>query len=239
MNMNVYSVVSYWRNSLADAELGKGTWHNASLSTLIIRQRPELLAATLDPIIVRDLYRNEDDSVPYLNVAVYPILFKLKSEHGSKKQHALPDVITPIVIRSILLRDGRLLPTPKIFVARDLLQPLEKDSFSIGHIDQLDVFLTNNPPAVPNDLLVTLKIVDDATDENDEDTYSQDALRIKIEASWREALSYADHMLEKVAKDDALRMNGYLRTRDWVIKKVGSTEYPSKRIFSLYDHIRQ
>lgn len=237
MNNYSLSVSAYWRNSLADAELGRGGWHDNEISSQTIRTRTELTSAFLDRAATLDLFRAEPDDVNEVEVAIYPMLFKLKTEHGSKRQYALPNVITPVVIKGVLKRDGHFFGMPKIFIARDLLEPLDKGSFAIGHIDSLDDFLTNNPCPLPHDILDTFNGVQE--ESNDSREHTGFARRDLLKALWKDTLSYCDLMLNEVCQDDRIASNGYLRAREWMIRKIGGNDTPSKRISSLYDHLRQ
>ncbi len=237
MNNYSLSVSAYWRNSLADAELGRGSWHDNELSGASIRTRTELTSAFLDRGATLDLFRAEPEDVQELEVAIYPMLFKLKTEHGSKRQYALPNIITPVVIKGIIRRDGAFFGLPKIFIARDLLEPLDKGSFAIGHIDSLDDFLTNHPCPLPHDIIDTfLGNSEHMQLPKEHQAFARQDL---LKALWKDTLAYCDLMLNEVCQDDRIASNGYLRAREWMIRKVGGNDTPSKRISSLYDHLRQ
>ena len=236
MNKNTLCVSAYWRNSLADADLGRGGWHENNISSNSIRPRSELISAFIDKTIVADYFKTEAADVDEVEVAIYPFLFKLRTEHGSRKQYALPPIITPVIIKGNLSRDGNFIPLPKIFVARDLLEPLDKSSFSIGHIDQLDEYLTNNSCPVPDDIVAMSRI----RKEGGSDGYFDDHLGSSGVADiWSNTLAYCEDLLSTVARDGIITVNGYLRTREWMIRKIGGSDTPSKRISSLYDHLRQ
>lgn len=232
MTEDTLSVVSYWRNSLADAELGRGGWHDQDLSSATIRPRPELISAKLDSDGVSSFFKSEPLDVELIEVALYPLMFKLRTEHGSKKQYALPLIITPVVIKAVMNRKGLVVPLPKIFLARDLLEPLERGSFSIGSIDDLDTFLTHNPCPIPRDILEQAGVIPTPG------VQSESVSGIPPEI-WRETLTYCDQMLDHVCKDDRLKESGYLRAREWMVRKLGQGDTPSRRASSLYDHIEQ
>jgi hypothetical protein len=234
MNHYSLSVSAYWRNSLADAELGRGGWHDNEISSQTIRSRTELNNAFLDRQVTQDFFKAEPDDIDEVEIAIYPLMFKLKTEHGSKRQYALPTVITPVVIKGLLKRDGHFFAFPKVFIARDLLEPLDKGSFSIGHIDKLDEFLTNHPCPLPHDIVDTFNGIFEAPDESSH--FSQ---RDLLKSLWRDTLSYCDLMLNEVCQDDRIAGSGYLRAREWMLRKIGGNDTPSKRISSLYDHLRQ
>lgn len=236
MKNNTLAVAAYWRNSLADAELGRGSWHDQDVAPYAVRSRPELLAARVDKALVDDYFKSESEDSSEVEVAIYPIMFKLKTEHGSKKQYALPNIITPVVIKGLLKRDGHFVPLPKIFIARDLLEPLDKGSFAIGHIDDLDEHLTNNPCPVPLNILELAQMRE--ADPHEDDSTNLSRLS-SLDTIWKDTLAYCDQLLGAVSKNDVIAVNGYLRAREWMVRKIGGNDTPSKRISSLYDHLRQ
>jgi hypothetical protein len=60
-------------------------------------------------------------------------------------------VLTPIVSRFTLHKDGRLSAPTAIVVPRDLLEPLDRNDVTIGTVEALDDFLTlhTDPGAAP------------------------------------------------------------------------------------------
>lgn len=237
MNHHTLSMAAYWRNSLADAELGKGCWYDIDSNSSHIRPRIELNNAALDRKVTDDLFRTEASTTQSIEIAFYPLMFKLKIEHGSRKQYALPLIITPVVVKAVLHRSGSITPTGKTFIARDLLEPLDKHSFSVGHIDDLDAFLTNHPSPVPGNILRMANLVD--TDSHSDDSEDLADNTEKLTQIWKYLLAYCDSMLDHVCRDDAINSNGYLRAREWMVRKIGGMDAPARRITSLYDHYRQ
>ena len=64
--------------------------------------------------------------------------------HG-RQLSRLPEVLTPIVSRVTLFRDGRLTMPTNTVVPRDLLEPLDRNALTIGTVDALDGFITRFP----------------------------------------------------------------------------------------------
>lgn len=234
MKKTTLSLASYWRNSLADSELGKGAWGNGESIDAISRPEDELKLGLLDGQVTEDFFKSEKPDAETVEIALYPIVFKLKTEHGSGKQFAMPKVLAPVVAKAILKRDGTIVPLPKIFVARDVLEPIDRNVFSIGHIDDLDVFLTNQQCPVPGNILCLYDL------EEPDHTLDQviDKTPSNLNSIWEQTLAYCASMLESVCLDRPIEDSGYLRSAEWFVKKVGAGESPSRKITSLYDHMR-
>ncbi len=235
MNKVTLSMVSYWRNSLADAELGKGAWGNGESMDVSLQNQHDLISGKLSEAAVQDLFKNEPDENVGVEVAYYPLVYRLKTEHGSRKQFAMPKVLAPVVAKGILKRDGTLVPLHQIFIARDILEPIDKNIFTIGHIDDLDIFLTTHRSPIPANVLYLhgLEESDPTLDQ------SMDKSPESLKRIWNETLRYCFEMLECVSTSESLSDKGYLKSTDWFIKKAGSGESPSRKITSLYDHMRQ
>lgn len=235
MNNTTLSLASYWRNSLADAELGKGAWGNGESIDAISRPEDELKLAILDTQVAEDFYKTEKPDAETLEIAIYPLVYRLKTEHGSGKQFAMPKVLAPVVVKGLLKRDGTIVPLPQIFIARDVLEPIDKNVFAIGHIDHLDIFLTNNPSPIPANILCLYDL------EEPDNTIDQivDKSASYLNSIWDGMLQYCDEMLEAVCTEKSLADSGYLKAKEWYVKKIGSGESPGRKITSLYDHMRQ
>lgn len=235
MNKTTLSLASYWRNSLADSELGKGAWGNGEGIDAVSRPEDELKLGLLDGQVTEDFFKSEKPDAETVEIALYPIVYKLKTEHGSGKQFAMPKVLAPVVAKAILKRDGTIVPLPKIFVARDVLEPIDKNVFSIGHIDDLDVFLTNRQCPVPSNILCLYDL------EEPDHTLDQviDKSPSNLNSIWEQTLVYCSDMLSAVCIERPVTDSGYLRSSEWFVKKLGAGESPSRKITSLYDHMRQ
>jgi hypothetical protein len=235
MKKTTLSLASYWRNSLADSELGKGAWGNGESIDAVSRPEDELKLGLLDDQVTEDFFKSEKPDAETVEIAIYPLVYRLKTEHGSGKQFAMPKVLAPVVAKAILKRDGTIVPLPKIFIARDVLEPIDKNVFSIGHIDQLDIYLTNCQCPVPSNILCLYGL------EEPDHTLDQvlDKSPSHLNAIWEKTLAYCAEMLDAVCVERPITDSGYLKSAEWYVKKVGSGESPSKRVINLYDHLRQ
>jgi hypothetical protein len=234
MNKTSLSLASYWRNSLADSELGKGAWGNGESIDAVSRPEDELRLGLLDSQVTEDFFKSEKSETETVEIALYPLVFRLKTEHGSGKQFAMPKVLAPVVAKALLKRDGTIVPLPKIFIARDVLEPIDKNVFSIGHIDNLDVFLTNHQCPVPSNILCLFDL------EEPDHTLDEiiDKSPSNLNAIWEQMLGYCSSMLDAVSSEKLLLDSGYLKSTEWYIKKSGAGESPGRKIVSLYDTLR-
>ena len=235
MNKTSLSLASYWRNSLADSELGKGAWGNGENIDAVARPDDELRLGLLDSQVTEDFFKSEKPDTETVEIAFYPLVFRLKTEHGSGKQFAMPKVLAPVVAKALLKRDGTIVPLPKIFIARDVLEPIDKNVFSIGHIDDLDIFLTNRQCPVPSNVLCLFDL------EEPDYTLDQDIDKSpsNLNLIWKQILGDCTEMLDAVSAEQLLVDSGYLKSAEWYVKKAGSGESPGRKITSLYDHMRQ
>jgi KaiC/GvpD/RAD55 family RecA-like ATPase len=235
MNKSTLSLASYWRNSLADSELGKGAWGNGESIDAVARPDDELKLGLLDTQVAEDFFRTEKAEADTVEVALYPLVYRLKTEHGSGKHFSMPKILAPVVVKALIKRDGTIIPLPQIFIARDVLEPIDKNVFSIGHIDDLDIFLTTHPSPIPSTILCLYDL------EEPDKTLDQDLDKspARLNQIWDDMLRYCECMLESVCNGKHLPENGYLKSADWYIRKAGTGESPARKITALYDHMRQ
>jgi hypothetical protein len=133
---------AYWRNSLADAELGRGTLTKDELNVHHRVLHDEAESGFLHEATAEEFFSGEGEKVKFVEVVYRPLLYAVKNEHGQRATQ-LPEFVTPLVTQALLSREGCLLPKPVTVVPRDILQPLEAGSFYIGTIDDLDRYLTD------------------------------------------------------------------------------------------------
>lgn len=219
MNNYATSFAGYWRNSLADAELGRGAWRKKDIGAFDQCKEPELLEGKLNPGLVQRFFSDEEEDVQEVMLAIRPLVMQLEFEHGSSRESSMPAVITPIIAKCILDREGRLFPVAsQIFIARDLLEPLDYGTYAIGQVADLDTFLTNN---------AACSEVIDRTDE---------VHRIAI---WGMFLDYARTMLGAVSPALLEEGSPYVPMESWCVSKVGGIDSPARKIIALYDYLRR
>lgn len=144
MNRDALICVRYWRNSLADAGLGRGAFRNDDVAAFIPVNSSSLLQGRVNAEAVAALFRGSDAEAESLTVLLRPFVYRARTEHG-RRFSPLPDVLTPIVSQVTLFQDGQLTIPMKTVVPRDVLEPLGHNSFTIGTVEKQDSFLTRFP----------------------------------------------------------------------------------------------
>ncbi len=142
MDENALGFASYWRNSLADAESGKGSFERKDAKNFT--HWHGIAAGRLDEEIVDKFFEGEKDDVDTVDVILRPKVYFRLLQHGKDRSAGAPDIVTPIVTPALLSREGFLYPTPATSIPRDLLEPLPKGAFSIGEIEQYDKYKTTH-----------------------------------------------------------------------------------------------
>lgn len=140
----------YWRNSLADAESGRGALGTEALNKM------EALDSTIyregrlpkDHPALASLFKGEEDATQLVRIMLRPAVYKALQEHGAKKRALYPDVITPLICGLWVARDGRMIPAEPPVIPRDLLAPQADDRFTLTDVARQDRFLSRHEPQV-------------------------------------------------------------------------------------------
>ena len=141
MTVDAARSARYWRDTLADAELGQGAFRRGDTDAFYFVSAGALAQGRVDQATIDSLFGRQTDGLKSLTVLLRPLVYKSRTSHA-RHNAGLPDVVTPIVTRATLMRDGRLTALETTVVPRDLLEPLPRGEFSIGTIGSLDDFLT-------------------------------------------------------------------------------------------------
>ena len=142
MDRNTQGFASYWRNSLADAESGKGAFERSDADKFI--RWKDITTGRLDDEIVRTFFQGEDDTVKTVEVLLRPKALIRLIKHGKERTAGAPGIVTPVVTSALLNREGFLYPTAPATIPRDLLEPLPTGTFSIGEMAQYDKYKTTH-----------------------------------------------------------------------------------------------
>lgn len=214
MNETALKYATYWRNSLADAELGKGAWKKQDLSNEFIALPKEILGeGAIDHITVAKLFNGEPKSVDSIDLVVMPKAYALRLEHGVKFNGGLPEIVTPLVCVVRVNRAGFLIPAGKTVIARDILDPLDRGNFAIGEVAVLDEYLTRHE-------FVRRKDGD-------------------MDAVWEDYLKYCSALMTAVVGEWPGIADRYELTGSWYLKKIGSLNSPSQYVIAVYDDMRK
>lgn len=142
----------YWRNTLADAELGRGALGLKDAGALHPISPAALSTGRVGLEVITALFTGDRAEAESIAITLRPLVYRSRTEHG-RISLTLPAVVTPIVSKATLMRDGRVVSPVATVVPRDLLEPLDHTAFTIGTVDALDGFLTRNGdgPETPAD----------------------------------------------------------------------------------------
>ncbi|WP_210202672.1 AAA domain-containing protein [Brucella pituitosa] len=90
------------------------------------------------------LFDRVPEHVLRIAVSYRPLHVRRQLRHTRARGDDLPVDITPIITAAEVTREGRIIPQNSV-VARDVLEPLARGTFSIGSVTDLDVALTDEP----------------------------------------------------------------------------------------------
>jgi hypothetical protein len=214
------NIISYWRNSLADAmrmNLDKTKVHEA-----IAIAKDAVASGKVSLEITKEIFekdkegntngKNESSAKQDIDILICPIKAVSKVESGSENS-TFESIITPLWIPAILTKTGDFLPKAGTFpwVPRTLLEPAYGNSITIGSAEEVDKFLTQNKQ-VPN--------VDDG---------------------WKALWEYSKELLEHVVQTpwDELALENYEISADSYIVVASAVQGTAKNIINLYDNIRK
>ncbi|AFC86323.1 AAA domain-containing protein [Frateuria aurantia] len=220
MNEHSLKLAGYWRNSLADADNDRGALSRPQAEKLARLPAEAIRQGQLEADMVRRLFEREPDSLSSVNLSLRPWIYPARSEHGQTRT-GRPAIITPVVCRVTASRDGRLYPSARAMVPRDLLEPLEHDSFSIGRQEAMDHFLSNH--ATPAFAAPA------AGSTVDPEQHRQ---------QWSDYLDFCQQMLRTVSQNWPPEDDGYDLADYGYIFKQDQAEGFNRHIINLYDHLR-
>jgi hypothetical protein len=221
MENSSLAYAKYWRNSLADAELGKGGLKKDELLQLKKRPFDELDNGIVHSDLVDEFFKDENKDTELIEVTLRPRLYVYRLEHGKKREWGVPELLTPVVSQALLDRSGRLYPSAKTLVPRDLLEPLDSGSFSVGSVEELDRFLTehNAPHFDPAHI----------KEADGEKHYAE---------FWGKYTVYWQRMLNDVASRWSTPVDQFETDPCWYILKNDDVTGASRHILALYDSLR-
>ncbi len=144
----IRSLLRYWRDGLADAELSD---FQLAKGGVLSCSRDEIAAGRLSPAVAARLVPVDGDGSDARDemrpILLCPLHARLLVEHGYEVA-GLPKQVNPLWIPALVGREGKLdcaLGTAP-WIPRFLLDPLPEGSLALGSVDALDHFLTLHPP---------------------------------------------------------------------------------------------
>ena len=120
MDSNTQGFTSYWRNTLADAESGKGAFERREDESFT--KWTNVDRGRLGEDIVELFFNGEDTQVKTVEVLLRPEVWIRLLKHGKARTAGAPDIVTPLVTAALLNREGFLFPTSPATIPRDLMK---------------------------------------------------------------------------------------------------------------------
>lgn len=222
MNEKSLSYATYWRLSLADADLGKGALTSRDIEGFKRSSLAELENGRLGVALVAELFKGEADDVETVDVTIYPYVYRGRFEHGKRRTSGVPEIVTPIVSQACVDREGKIYPKSNTVVPRDILEPLDRGFFSIGTVSDLDEWLQGHPvPAFSRQTIC----------EEDPDAWHA--------ARWKGYRDYFIDMLDTIAGGWPNETEPFDKDDHWLVVGNAGVTGASRHILSLYDHLRE
>lgn len=220
MKQKSLAYAKYWRNCLADADLGKGALKEPDLEKLILRPGDELQCGRVSPELTQEFFKQSAEDVDEVDITIRPYVYYSLLERGKVKS-GIPEIVTPIVSQAVLDRQGRIYPNENTVIPRDILEPLDRGSFTIGAITDLDIWLT----------------------EHDVPEFNKHSMGERDPNEWHHErwLAYLEHckaMLNEVAAGWPEEAAPFRIEDRWAIVKDSDVIGASTHILALYDNIR-
>lgn len=139
----------YWRNSLADAESGKGALSKKEVNSFLKLDVSNFQSGAIDhnpndSAVIKPLFDGTSEKTYVVKALIRPAIYLSKYEHGKKRSSTRPDVISPIICPVWIGRNGQFYPAGNPTIPRDLLAPQIDDKFTIYDVEALDRFHTTN-----------------------------------------------------------------------------------------------
>lgn len=212
----------YWRNSLADAESGRGALTKKALGQTEPLERTVYRNGRLpsDHPLLQQLFKGEEKATQLARVALRPAVYKVLQEHGAQKQALYPDVITPLICGLWVSRDGRLIPAEPPVIPRDLLAPQADDRFTLNDVAEQDRFLSKAEPRVWSES-EALTLLEEQTPE----AHSE---------YWQPYYDLSQRLFERLCPK-ALLKDAFVSADEARIAKVDGQKGAAKHIIKLYD----
>ena len=220
---NSASWLTYWRNSLADAESLKGIFSKKELE----KHQPVLYQALqqgkIDPPSLEMLFKDVDAETQLVSISYYPFAFARPYQHGLLSGSSLPPYVLPIACKLWVHRKGWLLPIAPPLIPRDLLAPQAEDQFVLATVAELDSFFDKQTLSsyAEEDALAALLNIDDKAHQT----------------MWQPFSEAMQQLLNTFAKR-SLQQSDYIDTGKSYLQQINEVSNAVRHIISLYDWIK-
>lgn len=122
--------------------MGQGAFRGRDVDQFQALSPEDYEWGVLDNLLIEKLFKGIDENTQVIPVVFRPYVFTYRLERGAQKSDGPPGVLTPLLCFVSLSRSGKLYPSSTPALPRDILEPLEAKTYSIGTVDDLDTFLS-------------------------------------------------------------------------------------------------
>lgn len=222
MRVPLTSLLTYYRNSLADAD--RMAPDDALVQSALTADKNEWCSGQLHREHAENLWaargfsgKTEIDEWGRKRYWYCPWVGTLKPEHGAQR-HGLPLRLVPLWIPVRITAQGNIEPDPVLlpWIPRNLLEPIYPSRLVLGHVDDADTYVAANIWTEP-----------DPVDDETPSEYRQRKMMLWIE--------YGQQLVEYVTKQkwDAFHLDEYYQEPHGVAIPAGA---PSAKISGLLAH---
>jgi len=227
MDSNTQGFTSYWRNTLADAESGKGAFERKDEDSFTRWMNVD--QGRLGEEIVQSFFEGEDEQVKTVEVLLRPQVWIRMLKHGKGRTAGAPGIVTPLVTSALLNREGFLFPALPATIPRDLLEPLPKGTFSVGEMAEYDRYKTTH-----DSITFGPGNEDELRGETDEQRAERYA---RYQQLWQKYLKDANELLKYVSGRWLESPEQYEPAGYGYIIKANQSGGASIHILPMYDHL--
>ncbi|PKF54885.1 AAA domain-containing protein [Psychrobium sp. 1_MG-2023] len=223
--MDDLSWIRYWRNSLADADSGKGALKKRDLNGYHPTKRTNFSLGMLEPSdqILEKLFADENDNVLVIKAHYRPVLYTITKQHRQDYRGTTPQVLSPVICPIWITREGLFFSAGTPYIPRDILAPQADDKFTIAAVSDLDDFLTtHSTPSYSDDEIVSAI-------QSEETIAEQSKL-------WTQYYELAQGLFRDVCSKQKI-YESYTLLENGVIGKIDDITGASTHILSLYDKL--
>jgi hypothetical protein len=223
--MSYLQWASYWRNSLADAESGKGALKATECKPFLEIDRQVRQTGVLAKATVEQLFKSIDKNKNAVEVIYRPNVLMLTLLHGKSHKGSLPEILTVLACPLWVNRQGYLFPSGPAVVPRDLLQPQDDIKFTVGSVKDLDAHLTTHQLKILSEDQVPCEVQADKLKDFEQD--------------WLAFIDHCSLLYNNVCKElsSTDTQNSYSTANYSWIEPIDSVSGASARILKLYDSI--
>ncbi len=219
--------IQYWRNSLIDADNGKGALNKKDLKTYYKTVLTDFSAGMLEQSnpVLNQIFSSEDNTIKVIKVHYRPVTYLVKKEHGQAYQGTIPQVLCPIICPVWVTRDGLFFSAGTPYIPRDVLSPQADDKFTVAEVSKLDDFLTlHDIPSYSEKEIVSI-------------IESKVALE-KQKNNWGHYYKFTQDLFKNVCSKNKVA-ELYALSGEGFIVKVDEVKGASTHILRLYDKLSE